>query len=30
MANSKKKNFSNLYSAIKHGRNPIIRSKWKS
>lgn len=23
------KTFSNLYSAIKHGRNIIIRPKWK-
>lgn len=28
MANSKKK-FSNLYSAIDHGRSKILRSKWK-
>lgn len=29
--NSKKKgNFSNLYSAIKHGRNVIMRTGWKS
>ena len=23
------KTFSNLYSAIKHGRNIILRPKWK-
>lgn len=28
MANSKKK-FSNLYSAIDHGRSKILRTKWK-
>lgn len=28
MANSKKK-FSNLYSAIDHGRSKILRIKWK-